>query len=33
VFPIEAELFFAEEDAPESIEELLPVGNEEVMAA
>jgi hypothetical protein len=34
VFPIEAELFFAAQDAQEGIEELPPVGNEEeVMAA
>ena len=33
VFPIEAELFFVAQDAQEGIEELLPVGNEEVMAA
>jgi hypothetical protein len=33
VFPIDAELFFAAEDTQEGIEELSPVGNEEVMAA
>ncbi len=33
VFPIDAELFFAPEDTQEGIEELSPVGNEEVMAA
>ena len=33
VFPIEAELFFAPLDAQEGIEELSPVGYEEVMAA
>ena len=33
VFPIDAELFFADQDTPEGIEEILPVGNEEVMAA
>ena len=33
VFPIEAELFFAAQDAPEGIEELSPVGNEKVVAA
>jgi hypothetical protein len=33
VFPIDAELFFAEQDAQEGMEELSPVGNEEVMAA
>ena len=33
VFPIDAQLFFAAEDTPEGIEELRPVGNEEVMAA
>jgi hypothetical protein len=33
VFPIDAEQFFADQDSPEGIEELLPVGNEEVMAA
>jgi hypothetical protein len=33
VFPIDAELFFAHQDTPEGIEEILPVGNEEVMAA
>jgi hypothetical protein len=34
VFPIDAQLFFAEQDAQEGIEELSPVGNEEeVMAA
>ncbi len=32
VFPIEAELFFAAQDVPEGIEELSPVGNEEVAA-
>ena len=33
VFPIDAQLFFAEQDAQEGIEELPQVGNEEVMAA
>ena len=34
VFPIDAQLFFAEQDAQEGIEEISPVGNEEeVMAA
>ena len=33
VFPIDAELFFADQDTPEGIEGILPVGNEEVMAA
>ena len=33
VFPIEAEFFFADRDTQEGIEELSPVGNEEVMAA
>jgi hypothetical protein len=34
VFPIEAELFFADPGTPEGIEVLSPVGNEEeVMAA
>jgi hypothetical protein len=33
VFPIDAQLFFAAQDAQEGIEELSPVGNEEVMAA
>jgi hypothetical protein len=34
VFPIDAELFFAERDAQAGIEEISPVGNEEeVMAA
>ena len=33
VFPIEAEVFFAAPDTQEGIEELSPVGNEEVMAA
>ena len=32
VFPIEAELFFVAQDVPEGIEELSPVGNEEVAA-
>ena len=33
VFPIEAELFFAAPDVQEGIDELSPVGNEEVKAA
>ncbi len=33
VFPIDAELFFAEQDSQEGIEVFCPVGNEEVMAA
>ena len=33
VFPIDAELFFAAQDAPEGIEELPQVSNLEVMAA
>jgi hypothetical protein len=33
VFPIDAQLFFAPQDTQEGIEELPPVGNEEVMAA
>ena len=33
VFPIDAQLFFADKDSPEGIVEILPVGNEEVMAA
>jgi hypothetical protein len=33
VFPIDAEQFFADQDIPEGVEELRPVGNEEVMAA
>ena len=33
VFPIDAERFFAAGDVPEGIEELPPVGLEEVVAA
>ena len=33
VFPIDAEHFFAALDIQEGIEELSPVGNEEVLAA
>ena len=33
VFPIDAQLFFADQESPEGMEEILPIGNEEVMAA
>lgn len=33
VFPIDAQLFFADQNSAEGIEELLPVGNEVMMAA
>jgi hypothetical protein len=32
VFPIDTQLYFAAEDIPEGIEEIPPVGNEEVAA-
>jgi hypothetical protein len=33
VFPIDAQLYFAAEDIPEGIEEIPPVGSEDVVAA
>ena len=32
VFPIDTQLYFAAEDIPEGMEEIPPVGNEEVAA-